>query len=102
MFSDKDNLCLYWLCTAAEEPAIKRSCARGVRVPTWWNNGTLNMCTINNTAVNGGEPVCLRASYLTDIRLDDSKQTFNSLLYLLVASSLLYFFYCYCCLYVYK
>lgn len=62
MMPDDENLCFVWFCVAAGEAPIKRMCPKGVRVPTWWTGGELNMCNVVNIVKHGGEPVCLRCA----------------------------------------
>ena len=62
MMPDDANLCFVYFCVAAGEAPIKRMCPKGVRVPTWWTGGELNMCNVVNIVKHGGEPVCLRCA----------------------------------------
>lgn len=72
MTPDASNLCFVWFCEFAGEAPIKRMCPKGVRVPSWWEGGRLNMCNIVNILKHGGEPTCLRCA-ADDIRPQDSK-----------------------------
>ena len=60
MFPDPDNLCFVWLCVFPGQAPIKRACPKGVRVPSWWDGGELNMCFVVNVAKHGGDEICLR------------------------------------------
>ncbi|XP_067947668.1 protein jagged-2-like [Watersipora subatra] len=60
MIPDENNLCFVWFCEAAGVAPMKRACPKGVRVPSWWEGGELNMCFIVNIVKHFGEPVCLR------------------------------------------
>lgn len=60
MFPDTQNLCFVWFCERAGQAPIKRACPKGVRVPSWWDGGELNMCYIVNIEKHGGEPTCSR------------------------------------------
>lgn len=62
MFPDANNLCFVWFCERAGEAPIKRPCPKGVRVPSWWEGGELNMCNVVNILKHGGEPTCLRCA----------------------------------------
>lgn len=72
MLPDANNLCIYHFCERAGEAPIKRPCPKGVRVPSWWEGGTLGMCNIVNILKHGGEPTCLRCA-ANDVKPDDSE-----------------------------
>lgn len=76
MFPDDSNLCFVWFCEYPGSAPIKRPCAKGVRVPSWWEGGRLQMCTIVNILKHGGEPTCLRCA-ADDQRPQDSKLSSN-------------------------
>lgn len=77
MFPDSANLCFVWFCERPGETPIKRACPKGVRVPSWWEGGTVGVCQVVNIVKHGGEPVCLRCD-ANDIYVDDSEYCTSS------------------------